>query len=198
MAQSVKPLCINNLNIWLLCGGGGSGPQRRGEAPLPHVRFRHQLPLSRQRHQQRGSGCNSGHSQPCPLHRFLDGRLVRTHPCIFRIMARGGVEHRKALWSFARLSQCHLENFSEMQRVAIRLLRDLLAATETIGDDEPVRWSAADGWKTLEFAARLRNLVFIFFEAESSSHAAASGSGSSEVYAQALQHSFFRRHLHDG
>src|SRR5205807_1901183 len=123
---------------------------------------------------------------------------MRTHPGIFGIFSRRGVEDRKAIWSFAGLAQSHLQNFGEMQRMTISLLRDLLAATETVGDDEPVGWSPTNRREKFEFADGFRNFVFVFFEAEGASHAAASGGGRSEVDAHALQHGFFGCHLHDG
>src|SRR5208282_3648884 len=50
----------------------------------------------------------------------------------------------------------------------------------------------------LEFADRLRDLVFLFFEAERSCHAATSGGGSGEVDAHTPEDGFFGGHLHDG
>ena len=122
---------------------------------------------------------------------------MRPNPGIFGIFPGRGIENWKALWSFARLMQGHLQNFGEMERMAIGLLRDLLAATETIGDDEPVGRSAADGGKKFKFADGFRNVVFVFFKSKSSRHSAASRSRRGEIDAHALQHSFFGRHFHD-
>ena len=123
---------------------------------------------------------------------------MRTHPRILGILSRRGVKDWEAIWSFAGLPQSHLQNFGEMQRMTISLLRNLLAATKTVGDDEPVGWSPPNRWKKFEFSDGFRNFVFVFFEAEGSGHAAASGSGRGEVDSHALQHSFFSRHFHDG
>jgi hypothetical protein len=56
----------------------------------------------------------------------------------------------------------------------------------------------ADGGEKFEFADGFRDVVFVFFEAEGASHAAASGSGAVEVDADAAQDGFFGGHLHDG
>ena len=77
--------------------------------------------------------------------------------------------------------------------MAIGLLGDLLAATETVGDDEPVGRSLADGGQKFEFADGFRDVVFLFFEAEGSGHAAASGSRRGEIDAHALAERLPRR-----
>ena len=86
----------------------------------------------------------------------------------------------------------------QVERSSPRKLRDLLAATETVGDDEPVGWSLADGGQEFEFADGFRDLVFVLLETECSRHAAASRRGSGEIDAHALQHRFLSGHLHDG
>jgi hypothetical protein len=85
-----------------------------------------------------------------------------------------------------------------MQRLAIGALSDLFAATEAVGDDQPVRRSFADGGKKFEFADCDRNVVFLSLEAELASHAAATGGGALEVDAEAAQDGLLGRHLHDG
>src|SRR5579863_3418200 len=79
-------------------------------------------------------------------------------------------------------------------------LGDLLAATEAVGDDEPIGRSLADGWQQFEFSDRHRDVVFVFIplEAEGAGHATASRSRSLEVDADAAQQRLFVRHLHDG
>src|SRR5882762_7638933 len=109
-----------------------------------------------------------------------------------------GIEHREAFGSFGGFPQRHLENFGEVQRVAVGFLRDLLAATKSIRNDEPVSGSLADGGQKFEFANGFRDLVFVLLETERSRHAAASGGGSGEVDAHALQHCFLSSHFHDG
>jgi len=47
-------------------------------------------------------------------------------------LLRRGIENRKAFWGFGRLLQSHLDNFGEMQGVAVCFLGDLLAATESV------------------------------------------------------------------
>src|SRR6266404_6912381 len=82
--------------------------------------------------------------------------------------------------------------------MTIGFLGDLLAATETVGDDEPVSGSLPDGRQEFEFADGFRDLVFVLFETERSGHAAASGSRRGEGDAQALEDRLFGGHLHDG
>src|SRR5947207_203335 len=38
------------------------------------------------------------------------------------------------------LPDCHLQHLRQVQRMSVGHLLDLLATTESIGDDEPVRW----------------------------------------------------------
>ena len=45
-----------------------------------------------------------------------------------------------------------LEDFGQVERAARRALGDLFAATETVGDDEPIGWRLADGRQEFEFA----------------------------------------------
>lgn len=91
-----------------------------------------------------------------------------------------------------------MQNFCQVHRVARRGLRNLFAAAETIGDDEPVGGSVADGRKKLELADGLGDFIFIALEAKRASHSAASGSGSGEVDADAAKERFFGGHFHDG
>ena len=94
----------------------------------------------------------------------------------------------------------HLHDFRQVEGVAGRGLGDLLAATEAVGDDQPVGRGVADGGEKFEFADGDRQVVLVFipFEAEGACHAAAAGGGAAEVDAQAVQDGLFRRHLHEG
>src|ERR1022692_22318 len=82
--------------------------------------------------------------------------------------------------------------------MAIGLLGNLLAAAKAVRDNKPVGRSLADGRQQFKFADGFRDRVFFFFEAERSSHAAASGGGRGEVDAHALEDRLFGGHLHDG
>ena len=75
---------------------------------------------------------------------------------------------------------------------------DLFAATETVGNDEPVGWRLADGGKKFEFADGDGDFVLIWFKTEGAGHAAATGSRSVEVDADAAQDGLFGGHLHQG
>ena len=68
-----------------------------------------------------------------------------------------------------------------------RSLGDLLAATEAVGDDQPVGRRPADGGKEFEFADGDRQVVLVGLEAEGAGHAAAARGGALEVDAQAVQ-----------
>ena len=85
-----------------------------------------------------------------------------------------------------------------MEGVAVGLLRDLFAAAETVGYDQPVGGSLADGGEEFEFSDGFGDVVFIFFEAEGSGHAAAAGGGRGVVDAHAMEDGFFGGHSHDG
>jgi len=85
-----------------------------------------------------------------------------------------------------------------MQGVTVGFLSDLLAATETVGDDEPVGGSVTDSGKQFEFADGARDCVLFFFKTKGAGHAAASGSGRGEIDAHAAENGFLGGHLHDG
>src|SRR5882672_2133398 len=82
--------------------------------------------------------------------------------------------------------------------MARRTLGNLFAATEAVGDDQPVGRSLADGWHQFEFADGDGDVVFIGFEAEGASHAATAGGGTLEVDAEAAEDGLFGGHLHEG
>jgi len=50
------------------------------------------------------------------------------------------------------LAKRHLQDFGEVQSVAVGALGDLLAATEAVGDDERLRGGGADCREEFEFA----------------------------------------------
>ena len=122
---------------------------------------------------------------------------MRPHPGVFGVVLRRRFEHGVAFGSFGGFEQGHLEDFGQVQGVPVGLLGDLLAAAETVGYDQPVGGSLADGGEEFQFAYGFRNGVFISFEAEGSGHAAASGGGRGVVDAHALEDGFFGGHLHD-
>src|ERR1051326_4253928 len=84
-----------------------------------------------------------------------------------------------------------------MQRVASGELGDLLAATEAVGDDQPVGGCLADGGEQFELADGGGDGVLVVLEAEGSGHAAASRGWRLEVDAEAAQEGFLGGHLHD-
>jgi len=90
----------------------------------------------------------------------------------------------------------HLQDFCQVKSVTGCALCDLLAATEAISDDQPVRRSLADGWEQFEFANHHGHLVFVGLEAKGASHAAATCSRAVEVNAQPPQDGLFGGHLH--
>src|SRR5580704_8194407 len=134
----------------------------------------HKLTSSGERDQKGRSSGDSRHGQAGTLHGFFNGGPVWSNPSVFGIVLRRGIEHWETFWRFSGLSNRHLEHFGEMQCVAVRLLGNLLAATETVGNDEPVSRSLANGGQQFKFADGFRNFVFVFFKAERSGHAAAS------------------------
>ncbi len=75
-----------------------------------------------------------------------------------------------------------------MEGVAVGALGDLLAATESVGDDEPVGGRFPDRGEEFEFSdGREIRTYFISLEAEGSGHAAASGRRGLEVDAEAVR-----------
>src|SRR5579872_6445037 len=83
-----------------------------------------------------------------------------------------------------------------MERVTSGALGDLLATTESVGDDEPVVRCFAHRGEKLEFADGAGDVVVLAMEAEGSGHPTAAGSGRLEVDAEAAQERLFSGHLH--
>ena len=77
-------------------------------------------------------------------------------------------------------------------------MSDLLAATEAVGEDQPVWWGSADGGEELKLSNGDGHVVLVMFEAKRTGHAAAAGRGSLEVDADAAQDSLFGGHFHEG
>lgn len=77
-------------------------------------------------------------------------------------------------------------------------LCDLFAATEAVGDYEPITGGLADSGQEFKFADGLRDFVFVTLKTERARHAAAAGGRSSKIDAKAVKDGFFRSHLHDG
>ncbi len=121
-----------------------------------------------------------------------------TNPGVFGIVARGGVEEREAFGGFGGFAQGHLQDFGQVQGVTVGFLGDLFAATEAVGNDEPVGRRLPDGGKKFQFADGARDFVLLFLKTKSASHAAASGRGRGEVDAHAAEDGFLGSHLHDG
>src|ERR1700721_2549086 len=95
----------------------------------------------------------------------------------------------------ARMIEGHLQDLGEVERVTAGALGNLLAATESVGDNEPVGGRTAAGGGELEVADGGRDVVFFVLETEGAGHAAASGSWSREVDADAAQERLFGGHL---
>jgi len=90
------------------------------------------------------------------------------------------------------------KDFGEVHGAARGVLRDLLAATEAIGDEESVGRGAADGGQQDAFTEDLRDLEFFALEAERPGHAAAAGVEQFDLSAGAAQEVDFISHLHHG
>ena len=87
----------------------------------------------------------------------------------------------------AGVVQRHLQDFGQVEGVTWRGLGDLLAATEAVGDDQPVGRRLADGGEEFEFADGNGEVVFVGLEAERARHAATAGGGALEVDAETVQ-----------
>src|SRR4029077_18854528 len=154
-----KSISVNRLrkDSPRLVGDGRLAPSKLSEAKLASAS---------ERVKERRSGGDASHGQAGSLHGLFEGGLGRAHPGVFGIVLRRGIKDREAFRGFGCFAEGHLKNFGEVQGVAIGFLGNLLAATETVGDDEPVGWSLADGGQEFEFANGFRDLVFFLFEAE--------------------------------
>src|SRR3982751_2618049 len=84
-----------------------------------------------------------------------------------------------------------------MQRPSARGLLDLLAAAETVSDDQRVLRGLANARQQHTLADAHRDVVMLALEAERAGHAAAAGIEMLEVEAHLLQDLFLRLELHD-
>jgi hypothetical protein len=78
----------------------------------------------------------------------------------------------------------HLQDFRQVESMAAGELGDLLAATKSVSDDQPVGRSLPDCREEFQFANSGGDFVLVVLEAEGSGHAAASGSRRLKVYAK--------------
>src|SRR5262249_42901628 len=106
---------------------------------------------------------------------------------------------RKAdFWVGKIAGERHLHDLCKVESMTVAALGDLFAAAEAVGDDPGVSRRAADGWQTLEFADRQRNVIFVGYKAEGARHSAATRRRGLNVQTKAAQKLFLGRHLHDG
>src|ERR1700722_3421689 len=84
-----------------------------------------------------------------------------------------------------------------MQRLTASPLGDLLAATEAVGDDQPVRRGLAYRRQQFQFTDRHGDVVLVVLEAEGTGHSAAAGSRRLKIDSYAVQKRLFGGHPHD-
>src|SRR5690349_13099120 len=72
-----------------------------------------------------------------------------------------------------KLCQRHLQHLSDVDRMAVRAVRDLMAAGGAVGDDEGVGTGLAYGGKQRKLGHRHRSVVVLGFVAEAARHATA-------------------------
>ena len=89
------------------------------------------------------------------------------------------------------------EEFGEVFGVGRSVLGDLFGATEAVGDDGRLR-VIADGGQQDSVSERLRNLIFVFFEAEGPGHAAAAGVEQLDVGSSKAEQGDLVGHPHSG
>src|SRR5437899_12009244 len=78
--------------------------------------------------------------------------------------------HRKLETEILR--ECHLNYLSQMQRLPPRTLRNLLAATEAVSNDQRIRRSLSHSRQQFEFPNGHRHFVLLFLKPERPRHAA--------------------------
>ena len=90
------------------------------------------------------------------------------------------------------------DDFGKVEGAARRVLGDLLAAAEAVGDEDGFGRSGADGGQENALADGLRDSEFFAFEAEGACHAAAAGVQKRDGCAGAAEDRDFVGHLHHG
>ena len=93
------------------------------------------------------------------------------HICLNLRMQAGGVSTACGGFAWVRRG----DHFSEVDGAAAGVLCDLLAATETVGDEDGLGRSGADGRQQNALAESLGDFKLVAFEAEGAGHAAAAG-----------------------
>src|SRR5262252_7649169 len=110
----------------------------------------------------------TGYSYPSTLHGTADFGLSLADKTSFGVgpvPAWGGISKR------------HLQDLSEMKGMAVGALGNLLAATETIRDHQPVWGCLANGWEQFKFADRHGDVVFVLLKPKGSRHSATARCG---------------------
>ena len=90
------------------------------------------------------------------------------------------------------------DDFGEVDGAAAGVLRDLLAATEPVSDEDGLGRGGADGGQQNAFAEGLGDFKFVMLEAEGAIHAAAAGVEQVNVGAGAAEEGELVGHLHQG
>ncbi len=90
-----------------------------------------------------------------------------------------------------------LQDLSQVDRLAPGGLKDLLAATEAIGDDQRIRLRLPHRRQEHSFSDRLRHRIFFFLKAKGPCHSTASGVDGLQVRTHLAQQRLFVGHLHD-
>ena len=91
-----------------------------------------------------------------------------------------------------------MQDLGQVHGLAAGCVEDLLAATESIGDNQGLRLRLADRRKKHSFSDCLRECVLVFFESEWARHSAAAGVERFQIRAHATQEGLFVGEPHDG
>src|SRR5256885_10412237 len=103
--------------------------------------------------------------------------------------------HRKLETEILR--ECHLNYLSQMQRLPPRTLRNLLAATEAVSNDQRIRRSLSHSRQQFEYPNGHRHFVFLFLNPERPRHAATPRGRSVKIDPHFFKYGFLIGHLHD-
>ena len=91
---------------------------------------------------------------------------------------------------------CHVEDFGQVQRLAIRGLRDLLVAAESVGHDQRVLRDGPDGGQKDSLARLHGDVVVTRLKTERPRHPAAARLGNVDIQSDPAQYLQFVVHLH--
>src|SRR5215217_2021238 len=131
-----------------------SSPRRTNGPPCSLTTPLDRSPFPRKLFEQEGAHCNGPHSpKQC--------RFPRGKPPVERPILDVSTLRKRSLDAARTMTEGHVQHLSEMESLSIGGLRDLLATTKSVRDDESVLRRASDGREQDQVADLQRHVVVL-------------------------------------